>query len=89
MAQALREFIDKEENEAIQTLVNWQLDVAQRHLRQRNNVQGDEIETEARRFVELRRQREEQKNDEEEQKVREVWQEQLFKHGVLMRLFTV
>lgn len=89
MAQALREFIDKEENDAIQTLVNWQLDVAQRHLRQRNNVQGDEIETEARRFVELRRQREEQKNDEEEQKVREVWQEQLFKHGVLMRLFTV
>lgn len=74
MAQALREFIDKEENDAIQTLVNWQLDVAQRHLKQRNNVQGDEIESEARRFVELRRQREEQKNEEEEQQVREVWQ---------------
>lgn len=72
MAQALREFVDKEENEAIGTLVNWQLNQAQKHLKQRNNLQGDEIEIEAKRFVERRRQREEQKNEEDEEEVRKV-----------------
>lgn len=72
MAQALHEFVDKDENDAIGTLVNWQLCQTQKHLKQRNNLQGDEIENEARKFTERRRLREAENDEEEEEEVRKV-----------------
>lgn len=72
MAQALHEFVEKDENDAIGTLVNWQLSKTQKHLKQRNNLQGDEIENEARKFTERRRLREAESDEEEEEEVRKV-----------------
>lgn len=78
MAQAIREFVDKDENEAIGTLVNWQLNQSWKHLKQRNDLQKDEIEIEAKKFVEKRRQREEQRNEEDEEDIRKVGTETVF-----------
>ncbi|KAK3739950.1 hypothetical protein QZH41_012803 [Actinostola sp. cb2023] len=72
MAQALREFVDKDENEAISTLVHWQLNQTQKHLKHRNDLKGDEIEIEAKKFVDRRREREEQRNEDDEEEVRKV-----------------
>ena len=46
MAQALREFVEKDERDAISTVVKWQLDQAQKHLKKRQNVREENIETE-------------------------------------------
>ncbi|XP_032232434.2 double-strand break repair protein MRE11 isoform X1 [Nematostella vectensis] len=70
MAQALREFVDKDEKDAIQTLVSWQLEVTQKHLKQRNNVTAENIEEAAQKYTELRRQKE--GDEEEEEQIKKV-----------------
>ena len=51
MAQALREFVEKDEKEAISTLVKWQLNQAQEHLKKRGNIREDDIEVEVRKHT--------------------------------------
>lgn len=72
MAQALREFVEKDEKEAISTLVKWQLDQAQEHLKVRQNVHEDNIESEVLKHTEEIRQREGEGDDEDAEDIRKV-----------------
>lgn len=72
MAQALREFVEKDEKEAISALVKWQLDQAQKHLKARRNVREDNIETEVVKHTEAVRQREEEDDTRETEDIRKV-----------------
>lgn len=72
MAQALREFVEKDEKEAISALVKWQLDQAQRHLKARRNVCEENIETEVVKHTETVRQREEDDDTIETENIRKV-----------------
>lgn len=75
MAQALREFVEKDEKEAISALVKWQLDQAQKHLKARRNVREENIETEVVKHTETVRQREEEDDTIETEDIRKVLQE--------------
>ncbi|XP_015759100.1 PREDICTED: double-strand break repair protein MRE11-like [Acropora digitifera] len=75
MAQALREFVEKDEKEAISALVKWQLDQAQKHLKARRNVCEENIETEVVKHTETVRQREEEDDTMETEDIRKVLQE--------------
>lgn len=72
MAQALREFVEKDEKEAISALVKWQLDQAQKHLKTRHNVREDNIETEVLKHTEQMRQKEEDHDDNDAEDIRKV-----------------
>ena len=72
MAQALREFVEKDEKEAISTLVKWQLSQAQEHLKKRRNIQLDNIEVEVRKHTEEVRQNEEENEDNDAEDIRKV-----------------
>ena len=72
MAQALREFVEKDEKEAISTLVKWQLDQAQKHLKTRQNVREDNIETEVLKHTEQIRQKEGEDDEEDAEDIRKV-----------------
>lgn len=72
MAQALREFVEKDEKEAISALVKWQLDQAQKHLKTRHNVREDNIETEVLKHTEQMRQKEEDDDDNDAEDIRKV-----------------
>lgn len=72
MAQALREFVEKDEKEAISALVKWQLDQAQKHLKARRNVREENIETEVVKHTETVRQREEEDDTIETEDIRKV-----------------
>ena len=71
MCQAMQEFVDKDEKDAISSLVKWQLDTAQKYLKQKN-VKEDTIQDEIERHVSIRKQREEANNDEDAEEVRKV-----------------
>ena len=66
MAQALREFVEKDVKEAVSTLVKWQLDQAQKHLKARQNVREDNLESEIMKHTEEIRHREEDEEDSED-----------------------
>ena len=72
MAQALREFVDKDEKDAISTLVKWQLNQAQGHLKKRQNVREDNIEVEVLKHTEQVRQKEEEDEDHDAEDIRKV-----------------
>ncbi|XP_032151640.1 double-strand break repair protein MRE11 isoform X3 [Sapajus apella] len=69
MGEAVQEFVDKEEKDAIEELVKYQLEKTQRFLKERHiDVLEDKIDEEVRRFRESR-----QKNtNEEDDEVREA-----------------
>lgn len=69
MGEAVQEFVDKEEKDAIEELVKYQLEKTQRFLKERHiDALEDKIDEEVRRFRESR-----QKNsDEEDDEVREA-----------------
>ncbi|KAL4647108.1 double-strand break repair protein MRE11A isoform X1, partial [Arapaima gigas] len=68
MGKAVQEFVDKEERDAIEELINYQLEKTQRHLRERRvEAVEEKIDEEIRRF------RESKKNTaEEDEEVREA-----------------
>lgn len=49
MGKAIQEFVDKDEKDAIEELINYQLDKTQRHLRARGVTTEQDIDTEVRR----------------------------------------
>ncbi|NWV43184.1 MRE11 protein, partial [Grantiella picta] len=69
MGEAVQEFVDKEEKDAIEELVKFQLEKTQRFLKERRtDAEEEKIDEEVRKFRESRK-----KNTEEEDKeVREV-----------------
>ncbi|NWW31057.1 MRE11 protein, partial [Panurus biarmicus] len=69
MGEAVQEFVDKEEKDAIEELVKFQLEKTQRFLKERRtDAEEDKIDEEVRKFRESRK-----KNFEEEDKeVREA-----------------
>ncbi|NXA64470.1 MRE11 protein, partial [Mohoua ochrocephala] len=69
MGEAVQEFVDKEEKDAIEELVKFQLEKTQRFLKERRTAAEEEkIDEEVRKFRESRK-----KNTEEEDKeVREA-----------------
>ena len=72
MAQALREFVEKDEKEAISALVKWQLNQAQEHLKKRRNIREDNIEGEVLKHTEEVRQKEEENEDNDTEDMRKV-----------------
>ena len=72
MAQALREFVEKDEKEAISTLVKWQLKQAQEHLKKRQNIHEGNIEVEVLKHTEEVRQNEDQNEDNDAEDIRKV-----------------
>ncbi|XP_044943116.1 double-strand break repair protein MRE11 isoform X2 [Mustela putorius furo] len=68
MGEAVQEFVDKEEKDAIEELVKYQLEKTQRFLKERHiDALEDKIDEEVRRFRESR-----QENTNEEDEVREA-----------------
>ncbi|NXU08640.1 MRE11 protein, partial [Pardalotus punctatus] len=64
MGEAVQEFVDKEEKEAIEELVKFQLEKTQRFLKERRTeAEEEKIDEEVRKFRESRK-----KNTEEEDK---------------------
>ena len=72
MAQALREFVEKDERDAISTVVKWQLDQAQKHLNKRQNVREENIETEVCKHTEEIRKKEDDNDEEDAESIRKV-----------------
>ena len=72
MAQALREFVEKDEKEAISALVKWQLNQAQEHLKKRQNIHEGNIEVEVLKHTEEVRQNEEENEDNNAEDIRKV-----------------
>ena len=72
MAQALHEFVDKDDKDAISTLVKWQLDVTQTHLKKRDYLQEEDIEEEVLKHTKQKRETEETQEDEHGEEVRQV-----------------
>uniref|UniRef100_A0A672I6R4 Double-strand break repair protein MRE11 n=1 Tax=Salarias fasciatus TaxID=181472 RepID=A0A672I6R4_SALFA len=67
MGKAIQEFVDKDEKDAIEELITYQLEKTQRHLQARGVITEQDIDTEIQRF------RESKKNTtEEEDEIREV-----------------
>ncbi|XP_049927028.1 double-strand break repair protein MRE11 [Epinephelus moara] len=62
MGKAIQEFVDKDEKDAIEELITYQLEKTQRHLQARGVTTEQDIDTEVRRF------RESKKNTTEEEK---------------------
>nr|XP_042136361.1 double-strand break repair protein MRE11 isoform X2 [Peromyscus maniculatus bairdii] len=69
MGEAVQEFVDKEEKDAIEELVKYQLEKTQRFLKERHiDAQEDKIDEEVRRFRESRQ----RNTNEEDDEVREA-----------------
>ncbi|XP_075448615.1 double-strand break repair protein MRE11 isoform X2 [Ascaphus truei] len=69
MGEAVQEFVDKEEKDAIEELVKFQLEKTQRFLKERNiDAEEEKIDEEVRKFRETRR----KNTDEEDEEVREA-----------------
>uniref|UniRef100_A0A3B4YBP4 Double-strand break repair protein MRE11 n=1 Tax=Seriola lalandi dorsalis TaxID=1841481 RepID=A0A3B4YBP4_SERLL len=67
MGKAIQEFVDKDEKDAIQELITYQLEKTQRHLQARGVITEQDIDAEIRRF------RDSKKNTtEEENEIKEV-----------------
>ncbi|XP_029964325.1 double-strand break repair protein MRE11 [Salarias fasciatus] len=67
MGKAIQEFVDKDEKDAIEELITYQLEKTQRHLQARGVITEQDIDTEIQRF------RESKKNTtEEEDEIREA-----------------
>ncbi|KAG7238731.1 hypothetical protein INR49_031247 [Caranx melampygus] len=67
MGKAIQEFVDKDEKDAIQELITYQLEKTQRHLQARGVITEQDIDAEVKRF------RDSKKNTaEEENEIREV-----------------
>lgn len=75
MAQALREFVEKDEKDAISTLVKWQLDQAQSHLKKRQNIPEENIEVEVFKHTEEIRQKEDEDEGHDAEDIRKVLEE--------------
>lgn len=75
MAQALREFVEKDEKDAISTLVKWQLDQAQSHLKKRQNIPEENIEVEVFKHTEEIRQKEDEDEGLDAEDIRKVLEE--------------
>ena len=76
MAQALREFVEKDERDAISTVVKWQLDQAQKHLKKRQNVREENIETEVCKHTEgIRLKEDDNDTQEDAENIRKVFNE--------------
>uniref|UniRef100_A0A6Q2Y3R6 Double-strand break repair protein n=1 Tax=Esox lucius TaxID=8010 RepID=A0A6Q2Y3R6_ESOLU len=67
MGKAVQEFVDKEEKDAIEELIRYQLEKTQRHLQQRGVMTEEEIDQEIRSFRETKK-----GTAEEEDEVQEV-----------------
>lgn len=69
MGEAVQEFVDKEEKDAIEELVKFQLEKTQRFLKERNiDAEEEKIDEEVRKFRETRR----ENTNEEDEEVREA-----------------
>ncbi|NXX74900.1 MRE11 protein, partial [Urocolius indicus] len=69
MGEAVQEFVDKEEKEAIEELVKFQLEKTQRFLKERRtDGEEDKIDEEVRKFRESRK----KNTQEEDEEFREV-----------------
>ncbi|CAB1348227.1 unnamed protein product [Coregonus sp. 'balchen'] len=55
MGKAVQEYVDKEEKDAIEELIRYQLEKTQRHLQQRGVLTEEEIDQEIRRFRESKK----------------------------------
>lgn len=54
MGKAIQEFVDKDEKDAIDELITYQLEKTQRHLRDRGVNTEEDIDTEVGRVMEMR-----------------------------------
>uniref|UniRef100_A0A3Q1JRA5 Double-strand break repair protein n=1 Tax=Anabas testudineus TaxID=64144 RepID=A0A3Q1JRA5_ANATE len=63
MGKAIQEFVDKDEKDAIQELITYQLEKTQRHLQARGVTSEQEIDTEVRRFRDSKKNTTEEEND--------------------------
>ena len=72
MAHALREFVEKDEKDAISTLVKWQLDQAQSHLKKKQNIPEESIEVEVFKHTEEIRQKEDEDKEHDAENIRKV-----------------
>ncbi|NWW96004.1 MRE11 protein, partial [Rhynochetos jubatus] len=69
MGEAVQEFVDKEEKDAIQELVKFQLEKTQRFLKERlTDAEEEKIDEEVRKFRDSRK----KNSDEEDEEVREA-----------------
>ncbi|XP_039986272.1 double-strand break repair protein MRE11 isoform X2 [Xiphias gladius] len=63
MGKAIQEFVDKDEKDAIQELITYQLEKTQRHLQARGVTTEQDIDTEVRRFKDSKKNTTEEENE--------------------------
>ncbi|XP_029028149.1 double-strand break repair protein MRE11 [Betta splendens] len=63
MGKAIQEFVDKDERDAIQELITFQLEKTQRHLQARGVTTEQEIDTEIQRFRDAKKNTTEEENE--------------------------
>ncbi|CAB1426208.1 unnamed protein product [Pleuronectes platessa] len=63
MGKALQEFVDKDEKDAIQELIKYQLEKTQRHLQARGVTTKEDIDTEIQRFRDAKKNTTEEENE--------------------------
>ncbi|KAM6987203.1 double-strand break repair protein MRE11 [Tautogolabrus adspersus] len=63
MGKAIQEFVDKDEKEAIEELITYQLEKTQRHLQARGVTTEQDIDTEIQRFRESKKNTNEEENE--------------------------
>uniref|UniRef100_UPI0037E87FC1 double-strand break repair protein MRE11 n=1 Tax=Semicossyphus pulcher TaxID=241346 RepID=UPI0037E87FC1 len=63
MGKAIQEFVDKDEKDAIEELISYQLDKTQRHLQARGVTTEQDIDTEIRLFRDSKKNTTEEEND--------------------------
>ncbi|XP_069562547.1 double-strand break repair protein MRE11 [Brachyistius frenatus] len=63
MGKAIQEFVDKDEKNAIEDLITYQLEKTQRHLQARGVTTEQDIDTEVRRFRDSKKNTTEEEND--------------------------
>ncbi|XP_062242466.1 double-strand break repair protein MRE11 [Platichthys flesus] len=63
MGKAIQEFVDKDEKDAIQELIKYQLEKTQRHLQARGVTTKEDIDTEIQRFRDAKKNTTEEENE--------------------------
>uniref|UniRef100_A0A8C3FY83 Double-strand break repair protein n=1 Tax=Cyclopterus lumpus TaxID=8103 RepID=A0A8C3FY83_CYCLU len=63
MGKAIQEFVDKDEKDAIEELITYQLEKTQRHLEARGVITEQDIDTEVRRFRDSKKNTTEEENE--------------------------
>ncbi|XP_041653263.1 double-strand break repair protein MRE11 [Cheilinus undulatus] len=63
MGKAIQEFVDKDEKDAIEELITYQLEKTQRHLKARAVITEQDIDTEIQRFRDSKKNTTEEEND--------------------------